>query len=124
MTDAEIENYLRSNGYPEHIVRDGRSGLARRWREFVDEVERGYKFGLEDYRNDLDLRAIIALAGAEDEAIRELDARFQKLLTSTGVRVWESAGPVAGAAPFWDFGYPANAGPELMRDLRDEGLAK
>lgn len=119
MTDAEIQDYLRSNGYPEHIVREGRAGLLRQWREFVEQVERGYPLGLEDYRNDLDVRAILMLAGAEDDEVRALDQRFRKLLTSTTLRLWESA----DGAPFWDFGYPSNAGEELMTDLREEGLA-
>src|SRR5258708_3423698 len=55
MTDAELVEYLRENGYPEHICRAGRAGLLAKWAAFVDEVERGYKLGLEDYRNDLDL---------------------------------------------------------------------
>ena len=118
MTNVEIQEYLRDNGYPEHIVREGRDGLLRRWREFVEAVERGYTFGIEDYRNDLDVRAIIRLAGAEDDQIRALDARLAALLTAKQVRVWESA----AGDPFWDFGYPRNAGPPLIEDLRGEGL--
>lgn len=117
MSDAEIQTYLRDNGYPEHIVREGRAGLVRRWRDFVAECERGYRFGLEDYRNDLDVRAILELAGVDNE-VRALDDRFRKLLVATGVRVWESA-----PDPFWDFGYPANSGEDLKNDLREEGLA-
>src|SRR5947209_20050223 len=116
MTDAEIQAYLRDNDYPEHVVRDGRAGLVRRWREFVDRVERGYSLGLEDYRNDLDVRAIISLAGVEDETVRALDERLKKLLIDTDKRVWESMAD----APFWDFGYPSNAGPDLREDLRAE----
>jgi hypothetical protein len=119
MTDAEIQDYLRDNGYPEHVVRGGRAGLIRRWREFVEQVERGYPLGLEDYRNDLDLRAIIAMAGAEDEEVRALDRRLGAMLVNTGVRVWES---LAGD-PFWDFGTPRNASGELLEDLRREGLS-
>src|SRR5689334_21015954 len=89
MTDRELENYLRENGYPEHISRAGRPGLISRWKQFVDEVEKGYKLGLEDYRNDLDLRGIIALAGLGDE-VKETDAQFEKLLTARDKRVWES----------------------------------
>ena len=91
----------------------------RQWREFVEQVERGYPLGLEDYRNDLDVRAILMLADAADEEVRALDERFYKLLTATNVRVWESA----EGAPFWDFGYPSNAGADLMTDLREEGFA-
>jgi hypothetical protein len=122
MTDPEIQNYLRDNGYPEHIVRDGRAGLLRRWREFVEHVETGYKLGLEDYRNDLDVRAILelAVAGTDDPnaaEIQALDDRLKKMLVATSVRVWESA-----PSPFWDFGYPRNAGPDLVEDLHAEGL--
>ncbi len=119
MKDEAIQSYLRDNGYPEHLVRDGRAGLVKRWREFVEQVERGYSLGLEDYRNDLDLRAIIAMAGAEDDAVHALDHRFEKMLTARTVRVWESS----ANDPFWDFGYPKNAGEVLAEDLRTEGLA-
>jgi hypothetical protein len=118
MNKAEIENYLRDNGYPEHIVRGGRDGLLKRWNGFVEAVEHGYSLGVEDYRNDLDVRGIIALAGVEDDQVRALDDRLKKLLISPQVRVWES---LAGD-PFWDFGYPQNAGPALIEDLRGEGL--
>ncbi len=117
MTDDQIVEYLRANGYPEHLVRSGRAGLIERWRHFVEEVEHGYKLGLEDYRNDLDLRGIIALFGLDDQ-VRDLDRRFEALLTNRGVRVWETS---AGAPP-WDFGYPGNAGKQLIEDIENEGL--
>lgn len=91
---------------------------VRRWKEFVEQVERGYSLGLEDYRNDLDLRAILRVAGAEDEQVAALDERFKALLTGRARRVWESA----PGDPFWDFGYPRNAGEELREGLREEGL--
>ncbi|HEY4361865.1 MAG TPA: hypothetical protein VGN17_12880 [Bryobacteraceae bacterium] len=114
MTDHEVQNYLSENGYPEHVVREGRAGLFRRWQEFVEQVESGYPLGLEDYRNDLDTRAILRLAGAEDAAVQALDERLKRLLIETDRRVWESA----PGEPFWDFGYPGNAGAELLADLR------
>jgi hypothetical protein len=114
-----VHEYLVENGYPEHVVREGRPGLVRKWREFVQQVERGYTLGLEDYRNDLDVRAILAQADAEDDEILSLDERLKKLLIARDQRVWESA----PGDPFWDFGYPLNAGPELLDDLRGEELA-
>jgi hypothetical protein len=114
-----VDEYLRENGYPEHIVRDGRTGLVRMWREFVEQVERGYSLGLEDYRNDLDVRAILAAADAEDDEVIALDERLKELLIACDKRVWESA----PGEPFWDFGYPRNAGPDLLADLRAEELA-
>lgn len=117
MTEREIRQYLEDNGYPKHIVSAGKAGLIRRWEEFVAEVERGYEFGLEDYRNDLDLRGTIASLGL-DGAVAEADDRFRALLTDCDVRVWESG----AGDPFWDFGYPRNAGGDLLRDLKSEGL--
>ncbi len=112
MNDQEMAAYLRENGYPEHIVRAGRAGLIERWAKFVAEVERGYRFGLEDYRNDLDLRGIIAMLGLDKE-VADLDRRLDALLCHREKRVWESS----AADPFWDFGYPSNAGQELMQDI-------
>jgi len=117
MTDEEMTAYLRENGYPEHVIRAGRAGLIDRWRKFVESVERGYKFGLEDYRNDLDLRGIIAMLGLDGE-VSDLDQRFEAMLTDCGKRVWETSPGV----PFWDFGYPRNASGELLEDLTKEGL--
>src|SRR5581483_9376273 len=117
MTDEEMAEYLRDNGYPEHVVRAGRAGLIERYGKFVAEVERGYRFGLEDYRNDLDLRGIIAMLGLDTE-VADLDRRLDALLIDRDKRVWESS----AGTPFWDFGYPGNAGPQLMQDLASEGL--
>jgi hypothetical protein len=117
MTDEEMAAYLRQNGYPEHVIRAGRVGLIERWRKFVESVEHGYKLGLEDYRNDLDLRGIIAMLGLDSE-VQELDRRFEAMLTDRDKRVWETSGD----APFWDFGYPRNAAGELLENLITEGL--
>jgi hypothetical protein len=119
MTDPQIADYLRDNGYPEHLVKAGRSGLIDRWRKFVEEVERGYKFGLEDYRNDLDLRGILAMLQLDNEVeVKALDVRFEALLTNRTVRVWETA----PGDPSWDFGYPSNAGKQLLEDIHKEEL--
>ena len=117
MTDEQITRYLADNGYPAHVVKAGRPGLIARWREFVAEVERGYRFGIEDYRNDLDLRGVIEILGLGEE-VGDADARLQEMLTATDKRVWESAGD----NPFWDFGYPKNASGDLKADLKAEGL--
>jgi hypothetical protein len=121
MTDQEIRHYLKDNGYPAHVVKAGRKGLLKRWNDFVAEVERGYKLGLEDYRNDLDVRSILALLKLDKE-VAEPDARLKKILVHTGKRVWETDGDPKSA--FWILGYPKNAAGDLLADLRVEGLAK
>jgi hypothetical protein len=117
MTDQEITDYLRENGYPEHIVRAGPTGLINRWRKFVEDVERGYKSGLEDYRKELDIRGILAMFELDNDVV-ELDRRFEATLIATDKRLWESS----PADPFWDFGYPRNAGSTLLEDITKEGL--
>jgi len=120
LTDEQIVEYLQENGSPPHIVRGGRAGLLERWQKFVDEVEHGYRLGLEDYRNDLDLRGIIETLGLEDDlSVRTADERLGAMLVPAARRIWESC----DGDPFWDFGYPKNASSELLRDLRREGLA-
>jgi len=78
-------------------------------------VERGYRFGLEDYRNDLDLRGILTMLGL-DEEVRELDQRLESPVKSG---VWETS----AKNPFWDFGYPKNAKGELLEDLEKEDIS-
>jgi hypothetical protein len=118
MTDQEMIDYLRENGYPEHIVRAGPAGLVERWRKFVEDVERGYKSGLEDYRKELDIRGILAMFDLDDK-VHDLDHRFEATLIARDKRLWESS----PADPFWDFGYPRNVCGAMLEDIRKEGLS-
>ena len=117
MTDEQVQKMLEEYGYPPHIVKKGRTGLVAAWRKFVEQVEHGYKFGLYDYRNDLDTRGVIARLGLDDD-VKELDERFRRALIHPDVKVWESN--VENS--FWIFGYPGKSGRELKEDLRAEGL--
>ncbi len=118
MTDDELRQFLENYGCPPHIVRLGREGLIRRWKKFVQDNESGYRLGLEDYRNDLDLREIIEQAGLSAE-VQDADQRLRALLIPAARPVWDSATPGA----FWIWGYPANASGTLLEDLQAEGLA-
>lgn len=115
--DEEVRAKLRARGAADYIVREGAEGLLARWREFVDAVESGYRFGLDDYRNDLDIRSLIEAVGLGAEVAGE-DARLRALLVTASQPVWSS--DAAGA--FWVSGYPRNASGELLRDLRAAGL--
>jgi hypothetical protein len=116
-----VRRKLAERGAPEHVVSAGGDGLVRRWRQFVDRVEQGYPFGLDDYRNDLDIRTLIASTGLDAE-VRAEDARLRALLAeaAAGRSVWDSDAPGA----FWVRGYPRNARGELLDDLISEGLAE
>ena len=109
---------LRKRGVAPYVLQGGADQLVNRWRAFVESVERGYTMGLDDYRNDLDIRTLLAAAGLSAEVADE-DARLRSLLVNTRQAVWESDAPGA----FWVCGYPRNAGAELLADLRAQGLA-
>jgi hypothetical protein len=118
MDEAAVQQYLEDNGYPAHVVEAGAAGLVKRFQEFVAEVEAGYSYGLHDYRSDLDLRGLIHMFGLDSE-VAEFDQRLNEMLIDREQRVWESG----AGEPYWDFGYPRNAGRWLMRDLRTAKLA-
>ena len=118
MTEAEVKEFLKENGYPEHLVKGGKQGLLEQWGNFVAAVETGYRFGLEDYRNDLDIRAIISVLGLQSE-VEELDQRFRRMLVFSEESVWDCDDfPDA----FWLFGFPRNAKGDLRDDLINEGF--
>jgi hypothetical protein len=118
MDEEQVRRYLADNGYPEYVVRGGMEGLLKSWGTLVREVEAGYRFTLFDYRNDLDCRAILAMAGCQSPELEALDARFRACLERTDVRVWESSAD----DPWWDFGIPRQACKDFQEDLRAEGL--
>jgi hypothetical protein len=119
VTDEEIQQYLEDNGYPEHIVQGGRAYLLKRYRDFVGEVERGYEYGIHEYRHDLDIRGVIAILDLDAE-VSDADRQLSAMLVNTQHRVWESL----PGEPFWDFGYPENARGRLLRDLQAAGFAE
>jgi hypothetical protein len=118
MDDDALRALLRAKGYGDHICDMGPEKLVARWRDFVQSVAHGYPLGLDDYRNDLDLREAIAVGGLDRE-VRDADSLFRSLLTDISKRVWRSNVD----NDFWNLGYPKTASGALLRDLRDEGVA-
>jgi hypothetical protein len=113
MSPEAIREVLVRRGCPPHVVEGGADGLIAGWRRFVSQVEAGYPMGLDEYRNDLDLRSLIEAAGLAADVADE-DRRLRALLTRTGLAVWSSD----SADAFWVRGYPANASGELLADLK------
>ena len=116
LTDAAVSAALAARGVPRHIVEGGADGLISRWREFIAQVGAGYALGLDDYRNDLDIRTLIELTGLGPRVVEE-DARLRALLIAERTEIWSSDAPEA----WWTHGYPGNAGLALRKDLLAEG---
>lgn len=98
------------------MPKPNRKQLTQKWKAFVESVEAGYRFGLYDYRNDLDVRSL--LGHTQDPEIAQLDTRFKAALTAKTKKVWES--DLSDA--FWCYGYPKKTNAEFKQDLKAEGL--
>lgn len=114
MIDQEVNRKLRERGVASYLLDAGREGLVSRWRTFVIEIEDGYRLGLDDYCNDLDIRQIIEGVGlGDDPEVKELDRRFAAQMQHTERTVWVSEYPNA----FWIRGYPLRLSPSMAEDL-------
>ena len=51
--EEAVRASLRQLGASPRVIEGGSAGLISGWQKFVESVERGYKFGLDDYRNEL-----------------------------------------------------------------------
>lgn len=103
--------------------------LLSDWREFVDNVERGYQLTVYDYTNDLSVRTILhqLLSVVSDDlrtklenALRSDDDRLRRV-TRLGKKplVGQEEG---GGQMWWRFRVPWRMGSELERDLRSRGF--
>ena len=54
-----VAEYLKNRGAAEHVVKSGLGGLVRSWERTVDEIDTGYKWGHEEWLNDLDVRTLV-----------------------------------------------------------------
>jgi hypothetical protein len=115
-SEDAVRALLRERGAAVHVVSGGAEGLIAAWRNFVAQVEAGYPLGLDDYRNDLDIRTLIEVARLSDQVAEE-DARLRRMLAHPEVVIWESDVPDA----FWVRGYPVNASGELLEDIGTRG---
>ncbi len=127
-----VRDLLRARGCADRAVEGGLDGLLEAWGRVVDELERGYTLGLDDYLNDLDvrelLRAALALAVDRDrtKATKRLTALDTRVRAATepagrclwGDRVAKTNGWTADDH-WWYFARPRRMSAELRADLGD-----
>ena len=46
MTDAEVKEFLKENGYPEHLVKAGKKGLIAQWEQLSKRLEQEARRGI------------------------------------------------------------------------------
>lgn len=106
--------------------------LLRRWDSVTKEIATGYRGNLDEFRNDMDARMILAelleaVSGQVHEAIAERirvdDARFMAATTplAGNKHIWGRAAYLAGDG-FWYRRMPIRMERELEEDLAEDGL--
>ncbi len=118
MTDP-VREYLERRGARADLVTGGAAGLVRHWEQIVEDVERGYQLTLDDYRNDLDLRDLLAgaLAAATADERESLTARVEA--ADRAFRdATEPGRPIRNDTPHWWYRRrPRAMGSALRKDL-------
>jgi hypothetical protein len=127
---SRVADTLRARGVAEHVLAGGLAGLVAAWERLAAELERGYTGGLDDWRNDVDVRDILAEALAAANAderraigrrVRLADRRVREQLMPAarcvwGTRIAAQHGWNAGRE-WWYFLEPRTKNSELTREL-------
>jgi hypothetical protein len=126
--DAVVEQLRTAHGWADHITGDR---LLRSWAQFVEGVERGYDFGIEEYSNDLDVRRLLddVLAASSPNLRAALEAWAKPLDALFYAATFEAdAGSPSSASPDpswrWHRRVPRHPGDDLFDDLASLGLVK
>jgi len=129
-----IRQYLRRRGCTPSIVKGGLEGLLSHWDSVVAAVEEGYDLTLADYRNDMELRDVVAgaldIATTDDRAraekqLEKLDRRFRELTVECPPIVTEEAIEENGYDPsdqWWFYRRPRSPAPDFEEELREADL--
>jgi hypothetical protein len=125
-----VQTLLRARGCPERIVEGGISGLVEDWEQVVAHIAAGYKLGLDDWLNDMDVRQILAdsLALATTAApkklmtrIRAADEKLKELVAPAGRCLWGDGLAKRNGwtleKNWWYFMRPRQAAADLLQDL-------
>ena len=88
-----VRDYLRSRGYPQHVVSGGFDYLARGWERTAASVARGKTQYHDDYLNDADVRHILEevleLASPDErERVRAADRAIRPHLVPSEGCIW------------------------------------
>jgi len=133
--DSDLaREFLSQRGCAPHVVERGLEGLLDGWARVVDELACGYRFGLDDYCNDMDGRQLLfeALQVVGEDASRPyrctlagLDRRADELLAPAAGCIWGAElAQRNGWKPdvnWWYFRTPRRPGAELAEDLATWG---
>jgi hypothetical protein len=125
-----VSEYLARRKMPPHVIGLGLAGLIADWERVADEVADGYELGLDDYRNDLDLRQILhevqrdvpeAWTDPLKKRLQAADRHLRTHLVAQATCIWGEKAAAehrwTAAENWWYFHRPRRPGAELARDL-------
>lgn len=132
-TPARVEAYLRKRGSPDWVIQAGLEGLVERWEETASSMEKGYKLGLDDFLNDMDVRQLIAdcLPLAPERERKNMkkrvilaDTLIKKSLKPAASCIWgrgeaKRRGWTA-RQNWWYYRLPRRPGPEFIAALEQD----
>lgn len=130
ITHDAVRELLKERKAAEHVVRGGMEGLVDSWERTVKSAQKGYALGLDDWRNDVDARALLAAANevahpAQKKAMKmrldAADAKFWKACESLDASVWGAERAKSeswtAAKEWWYFLVPKKKGDALAQEL-------
>lgn len=100
ITHDAVRELLKERKAAEHVVRGGMEGLVDAFEATVKSAQKGYTLGLENWRNEVDARHLLAAAmeiahpGQKKSMKLRLDAadaKFWKACESSEVCLWGAA---------------------------------
>jgi hypothetical protein len=132
-TPARVETYLRKRGSPDWVIQAGLEGLVERWEETASSMERGYRLGLDDFLNDMDVRQLVAdclplAPGRERKNMKKrvilADTLIKKSLKPAASCIWgrteaKRQGWTA-RRNWWYYRLPCRTGPEFVAPLEQD----
>jgi hypothetical protein len=133
--ESTVRDYLAARGCKPSAIAGGLAGLVIRWWRAVDSVERGYRFTLDDFLDDVDARHAItgawphAAPSAQQrhgDAVARLDQRFLAATQPIAHCIWGDDNARIGDwnphEHWYYYRLPAQYGDDLAADLQAEGL--
>ena len=135
-----LQEWLREQGCPSHVVKAGLKGLLLAWEKIVAElVFDGYRYGLRDFVNDMGQRQM--LAGALQRSVElemevppplaarvaAADQRFRDATWQTSRCLLDdeqiAERKIDAAAQWWYYRVPRRRRGFIVKDLEAAGIA-
>jgi len=118
MTEEQIREHLKGQGWPQHVWQGGSKLLIARWTDFVarlEDQESSRNWLIDDYWIFLEIRELIHEIGHDADVI-QADEIFRSMLVRTDIKHRHK--DRKSEYDFWNYGYPKNASGFFFQQIR------